>query len=105
MKRLSVFIMTILLTFAVTVPLVEAYERDEASTISGKVKRPDLELTDEQEALLKKKKAELEEKYLTNIDELTDDEKADALKKYKNELKAFIENELGIHFNHKPRKE
>ena len=61
----------------------------------------DIELTDEQKQLLEQKKAELKEKYLANIDQMDEEQKKTALKKYKEELFTFMEKELGLTFKRK----
>jgi hypothetical protein len=62
-------------------------------------KMKDFNLTSEQIEMIKKKKAELEVKYFSNMEQLTEAEKQDAKKKYRAELKLFLEEELGIDFS------
>lgn len=66
---------------------------------------PNLELTEEQKGLIEQKKTELKEKYLANIDQMNEDEKKDALKKYKEELFTYMEKELGLNFERKLEEE
>jgi hypothetical protein len=59
----------------------------------------DFNLTSEQIEMIKQKKAELKIKYFSNLDELTEVEKQEAKKKYRAELRLFLEEELGIDFS------
>lgn len=55
-----------------------------------------VDLTLEQKLLIKDKKQELKAKYFNNDQKLTLKEKLQARKMYRQELREFIENELGV---------